>query len=165
MYLLKYLLLVFLLSFSFSSKNVISTKSISNVDEDPVKIWEHEDNSTDNMELKKELDKLRDTFKHERTLIDDNYKASIKPMKMKRDDKISSLKESYNSKRKQLKKRYGVKNNKKPRNIKKDKIKPISVLEPKTSKLDYNTDEKKNKKLVPKKSVDTVNDKSPKSKK
>ena len=162
----KIFIFTFSLTFLFSKELVVSTKDKLGDKVDPLTIWQNEDSNIQNKDLKKELDKLRGQFKSERKTIDENYKESIKPLKKKRDDKIRSLKDTYNSKRQELRKKYGVKKNKKPRKLKKNKIKNDDLLVKPNKEIPLKSvDEPKSKKELPKKNLKNTNDSSSKSKK
>jgi len=87
---IKFLLLVFMISISFSQKqNAVGTT----VKSDPVKLWENDDNNINNPELKRALEQLRKEFQQQRNEIQSNYKLRISELKKMRD---------YNQKKRKL---------------------------------------------------------------
>ena len=175
MYLYKQIILILILSVSFAQKNSISDTNVKvtnkstsdNVQFDPMKVWEKDDDNIANPELKMQLEQLRREFATKRTGIQDAYKTKIKALKEQSHTEIESLKKGFMAKRNALKEKYGVKKDAKPKKLKgdkKNKVKPINkpklyntpkgvkpVKEPTPSKdLDDDNSKAKPEKVVPK---------------
>ena len=118
----KFLLLIFIVSVSFTQKKMVDINTVGNVTTpdkikagnftapDHVKAWETDDSNINNPELKKALEQLRKEFQEKRNDVQKKYKAKVEPLKHERDSNIDLLKKDYTVKRNSLKEKYGVKN-------------------------------------------------------
>ena len=135
MLLYRRLLLVIVLSFLLAEKSGSELKQKKPImKNDPVTIWQEEDNEVMNVDLKIELEKLRDEFEIQRKTIQKKFKAKIEPYKHQRDMDISALKKDFIEMRKAFKKKYGVK----PKKVNNDKNKAYPDKPMKVKKANKN---------------------------
>ena len=104
---LKYLIIMLFISTSFAQ--TANNKKYQNLKPNTIDIWKNENEKIENPELKKKLLKLNEEFQNKREDIKNNFKEKIKPLKVKKDNDISNLKEEYLKKRKLLFEKYGIK--------------------------------------------------------
>ena len=134
MHLYKFLFILIIANVSFSKvgKTLHPTPETNHITK-----WENEEKDIKNIELKKALEKLRNEFESERSVIQSAYKIQINDLKKNKDIDLDVLKKDFQAKRNSLKEKYGVNTNKKPRKLKaskKDKTKidkPSKVKQPK----------------------------------
>ena len=131
-----FIILTILFSLLFS-RETIKTKEISPI---PIKTkenknkinkisdkdlhkWSNEDMNINNPDYQNEMNKLMDLFKNDKEIIIQEFKRKIEPYKNQRDQDMKNLKSLYSEKRKDIRKKYGIKV--KPKNSDRKKIKNI----------------------------------------
>ena len=98
------------------------TNMKSKVDKDLVE-WSNEDININNSDYQYEMNKLMEQFKNDKDIIIQEFRRKIEPYKNQRDLEMKNIKSLYSEKRKELKKKYGIK--RKPKNSDRKKIKNI----------------------------------------
>ena len=146
----KFLLLIFIVSVSFTQKKMVDINTIENITTpdqikaanvntpEHLKSWEADDTNVKNPELKKALEQLRKEFQEKRNDVQKKYKAKVEPLKQERDSNIDLLKKDYTVKRNSLKEKYGMNNADKPKKLKAAK-KNEKGSKKKPSKVNYMT--------------------------
>ena len=94
----------------------------SKVDKDLVQ-WSNEDVNIDNPDYQYEMNKLMEQFKNDKDIIIQEFRRKIEPYKNQRDLEMKNIKSLYSEKRKEIRKKYGIK--RKPKNSDRKKIKNI----------------------------------------
>jgi len=144
----KYFIFYLFTSFLIMQNNQI--KAESNVKPDRIRIVDEEDKLIKDPELREALVKLRQEFNDQNELIKANYLEKIKPIKVKKDNAVTKLKNDYLEKRKNIFKKFGYKKQiydktPKPLNkIKSDNIEHQYKVQPKIKKIDPIKDKKNN---------------------
>ena len=85
--------------------------------------WSNEDININNPDYQNEMNKLMDLFKNDKEIIIQEFKRKIEPYSNQRDQDMKNLKSSYSEKRKEIRKKYGIK--RKHKNSDRKKIKNI----------------------------------------
>ena len=98
------------------------TNMKSKVDKDLVE-WSNEDININNSDYQYEMNKLMEQFKNDKDIIIQEFRRKIEPYKNQRDLEIKNIKSLYSEKRKEIRKKYGIK--RKPKNSDRKKIKNI----------------------------------------
>ena len=127
MHLYKFLFILIIANVSFSKvgKTLHPTPETNHITK-----WENEEKDIKNIELKKALEKLRNEFESERSVIQSAYKIQINDLKKNKDIDLDMLKNDFQAKRNSLKERYGVDTNKKPRKLKASKKDKLEINKP-----------------------------------
>ena len=98
------------------------TNMKSKVDKDLVE-WSNEDININNSDYQYEMNKLMEQFKNDKDIIIQEFRRKIEPYKNQRDLEMKNIKSLYSEKRKEIRKKYGIK--RKPKNPDRKKIKNI----------------------------------------
>ena len=85
--------------------------------------WSNEDMHVNNPDYRYDMNKLIEQFKNDREIIVQDFKRKIEPYKHQRDQDMKNIKFLYSEKRREIRKKYGIK--RKPKNSDRKKIKKI----------------------------------------
>ena len=103
---LKYFIIILFITASLAQLSTNKDTKSQNLKLDTIKAWENETKRIKNPALKKELIKITEEFKNMRRNIQNDFKKKLRPLKIQRDNDISSLKDEYLNRRKSLFEKY-----------------------------------------------------------
>lgn len=109
------------------NSNIIKPKEgknkINNLSDKDLVRWTKEDININNSDYQYDINKLMEQFKIDKGIITETFKRKIEPYKNQRDHDIKNLKSLYSERRKEIRKKYGIR--RKPENSDRKKIKNI----------------------------------------